>query len=181
MILTRWLPLPCLLIAYGLATPTWADVDVSEYQTRQSVRSDKEREALQADFERQRREEEAHAHAARREEARRQAEEQARREARPYPVKLTEARCTLCHSPLNFETSRHAWPGWAAVVLRMKYFNQALLAWEDMWIISRHLSRTHPADATSAAIEWGSLALAPTLVAIAVAWRRHRKLKPKES
>lgn len=172
---SRWRLLLCLLLAFTHAAPSWADVDVSEYQTRQSVRSNKERKTLQADFERQRREETERERAIRELESRRLAEEQARREARPYPVKLTEARCTLCHTAGNFENTGHAWPGWVAVVLRMKYFNQAPLAWNDMWIISHHLSRTRPADAASAAIEWGSLVLVPIFIAGTIAWRRRRK------
>ncbi len=175
MILSRWLLFQWFLLGLPAAAPAWADVDVSEYQPRQSVRSAQERESLQADFERQRHEAEARAEAARREEARRRAEEHARREARPYPVRLTEARCTSCHSALNYETNRHAWPGWAAVVLRMKFFNHAPLAWQDMWIISRHLSQTRPADPATAAIEWCCLALAPVFFAGAVAWRHRRK------
>lgn len=175
MIRLRWLIIQCHLLGLPAAAPSWADVDVSEYQTRQAVRSEREREALQAAFERQRREEAAREQWVQEQESRRRAEEQARREARPYPVKLTEARCTLCHMAQNYENSAHAWPGWAVVVLRMHFFNLAPLDWTEMWAISRHLAQTYPADTASALLEWGVLATMPVLVIGPVAWCRRRK------
>lgn len=175
MIRLRWLIIHCLLLGLPPTAPSWADVDVSEYQTRQSVRSEREREALQAAFERQRRAEAAREQRVQEQESRRLAEEQARREARPYPVKLTEARCTLCHAAQNYEYSAHAWPGWAVVVLRMRLFNLAPLDWTEMWVISRHLSQTYPADTALALLEWGAFATLPTLVAGSLLWYRRRK------
>ncbi len=157
-------------------------MDVSEYQATGAVRSRQETERLQKEFEQQRALEEERARQAEAEAARQLAEEAARRAARPWPVRLTEARCTLCHSATNYETSSHTLPGWIAVILRMRYFNMAPLEWEETWIIGRHLSKARPPDASTALFEWGAtgtLIAAPFLLYY-WATRRHRRFRKKE-
>lgn len=170
------------LLFLAAAARLQADVDVSEYRASGAVRSARESARLKQEFERRRTEEETKARQAEAESARRSAEEEARRAARPWPVRLTEARCTLCHAAANYEDIRHALPGWLAVLLRMRYFNLAPLDWEETWIIGRHLSETRPADAATALMEWtvaGTVFASPILLYL---WstRRTRRSRKKE-
>jgi hypothetical protein len=172
-----------LVVLVGLSSSPRADVDVSEYRASGAVRSQRESARLKQEFEQRRAEEAAKARQAEAESARRLAEEAARRAARPWPVRLTEARCTLCHAAANYEATSHALPGWIAVILRMRYFNLAPLDWEEAWTISRHLSETRPADALIALFEWsaaGAMIAGPFLLYF---WttRRQRRFRKKES
>lgn len=157
-------------------------MDVSEYRASGAVRSQGESARLRQEFERRRAEEEAKGRQAEAESARRIAEEQARRAARPWPVRLTEARCTLCHAATNYEETRHALPGWMAVLLRMRYFNLAPLDWEETWIIGRHLSETRPADAATALMEWSATGIVLASPVLLYLWttRRTRRSRKKE-
>lgn len=172
-----------LVVLVGISPGTQADVDVSEYRASGAVRTQRESARLQREFEQRRADEEAKARQAEAEAARRFAEAEARRAARPWPVRLTEARCTPCHAAANYEETRHALPGWIAVLLRMRYFNQAPLDWQESWVIGRHLSETRPDDGPGALLEWsaaGALIAGPPLFFL---WttRRHRRLRKKES
>lgn len=154
MIRPTWRALVAIFLL--ACTHARADVDVSEYQTRQAVRSETEARRLRAILDR---EEEAAAQRARLAqdtEAQRLAAEGARLAARPWPQRLTEERCTLCHSASNYATGGHTLPGWWAVILRMRYINQAPVTWGDHWTIALHLAENHPADAETVAYEWGT-------------------------
>ncbi len=48
-------------------------------------------------------------------------------DARPYPERLVEARCTRCYGPENYLSESHTWIGWQAVALRMQWLNDANL------------------------------------------------------
>jgi hypothetical protein len=158
-------------------------VDVSEYSATGAVRSERERARLQREFEQRQAEEEERSRQAAAEAARRLAEEEARRAARPWPVRLTEARCTLCHAAANYEGAAHALPGWIAVLLRMRYFNLAPLDWEETWVIGRHLSETRPADGLTELLEWSAAAalLAGPVLLLFLNTRRRRRHGKKES
>jgi hypothetical protein len=135
-----------------------ADVDVSEYQLKEAVRSPQESERLQKEFMLQRIEEASKASHAEADLARRYAEEEARRAARPWPVRLTETRCTQCHADEHYRAVAHALPGWIAVALRMRFFNMAPLDWAEIWIISRHLAERQRADGVTVLLEWSAAA-----------------------
>jgi hypothetical protein len=92
-----------------------------------AVRSERERQRLQAEFARQREQEEQRARIEADKRERLAAADAARLAARPYPLRLTESRCTVCHAATHFQQQAHTWPGWLAVVLRMKCFNHASL------------------------------------------------------
>jgi len=123
---------------------------------------------------------------ARREEEVRAAEEAVRlaREAelaaRPYGVRLLEARCeTVCHGLDRFAHTRHSWLGWQAVILRMQHLNDALLDPGERADLARHLATAQPASLAAAATEY---AIPPVLLAAPflgwAGWRRWRKRKP---
>lgn len=173
-----------LLLAVAIAggsPPGLADVDVADYQTPGAVRSERERQRLQREFARQRAEEEQRARIEVEEQARLAAAEAARLAARPYPLRLTESRCTVCHAASHFQQQAHTWPGWLAVVLRMKYFNHAPLETAEIPVIVGHLAATYPAGGIDTLIEFG---VAPSFLAAAampLLWfRRRRKAGRRE-
>lgn len=132
----RWVWIIALFCIAGAAR---AEMDASEYEVRKSVQSDAEREALrrriEADKETDRIREQAEAE-------RRAAEAERRRqelEARPYPVRLAEARCTECHPAAQFEGKHHGWVGWSLVVARMRFLNGAVISGHEAAIIIPHL------------------------------------------
>ena len=135
-------------------------------------------------------ERERHQEAVRRqiEEARRRAEDQARQEAearrqreaelaaRPYPVRLTEARCLGCHRIDDLLDHPRTRLGWELVALRMQRFNGANLEPGERAVIAAHLARTHPAPMYRRIAEpliLIAILLAPVLVWWQ--WRRRRQ------
>lgn len=167
-----------MLLALALAggsPPALADVDVADYQAPGAVRSERERQRLQAEFARQREQEEQRARIEADTRERLAAAEAARLAARPYPLRLTESRCTVCHAATHFQQQAHTWPGWLAVVLRMKYFNHASLESVEIPAIVGHLAATYPAAGIDAAFE---LAVAPSVLGAAMLplrWQRRRR------
>lgn len=158
-----------------------ADIDPSEYELKTSVRSEKERKRLQAEFardqqqqaERQRQEDER--------EARRQAAEKAAWEALPYPLRLTRTRCTVCHAADNFANQRHNRIGWELVILRMQYFNEAQLGAGERGMIAGHLAGAYPAigrTALSEALQQLAAALLPFWIWIVWKISRSRPWPP---
>jgi hypothetical protein len=116
------------------------------------------------------------------EEAQRRAEERARQEtearqqreaelaARPYPVRLTEARCLICHRLEDLLDRPRTRLGWELVALRMQRFNGAYLEPGERAVISGHLARTHPAPMYQRIAE--PLILITILLAPVLVWWR---------
>ncbi len=167
-----WIKSVVLCVLLSSAYPAQADIDVAEYQTSRSVQSEDERRALQQNFETERRREAEREAALRAAAERELADAQARQAARPWPERLTQARCTHCHADQNYLRIRHALPGWWLVILRMRYFNRAELTWPEMWIISQHLTTTHPADSWIVLLEWLVPLLPFSTLIVLVKWRR---------
>ena len=145
-----------------------ADIDDREYEFKQSVRSAAERKRLEVEFQAAR---QAEAELARQEaaqEARRLAAEKAVRDALPFPVRLTQARCTTCHSENNYLNQRHNRVGWELVILRMQVFNAAQLDAGERGIIAGHLAQTRPAAGHDALLE--SLQQLAALLLPAAVW-----------
>lgn len=170
-----------LLVAAG--NPVRADIDVSEYQTRAKPGSEKEQARLKARIEEEARLDAERARQEAEEEARRIAAERARLEARPYPVRLTERRCTLCHNADNYTQNRHTWLGWLVVVLRMQHLNHCPLEPGERDVIVAHLAETHPAPLAQALMELGG-SMMTLLIPVAAgvgawAWRRRRRKAPR--
>jgi hypothetical protein len=176
MTLAVWLLGASLLLA--ACNPAWSDIDPSEYETKARTGSPMEQARLRAQIEEEARREAERAQREAEEEAKRIAAERARLEARPYPVRLTERRCTLCHIADNYTGNRHTWLGWQAVVLRMQYLNHCPLEPGERGVIVAHLAETYPASTAEAMLEWGALVggLASPLAAVFAfrVWRRHR-------
>lgn len=136
-----------------------ADIDPDELKAHTALKDRKaQKEALkqiEIDKSAEARREAEEALAAERAEAdRRRAEE-----ARPWPVRLTEQRCTVCHPAINYTRNAHALPGWWAVGLRMKYANKAPVDLDELRIIVPHLAEAHPATGFDHWIEWMLAAL----------------------
>jgi hypothetical protein len=130
-----------------------ADIDDREYEFKKSVRSAAERKRLEIEF---RAAQQAEAELARQEaaqEARRLAAAKAAYEALPYPVRLTQARCTTCHTEDNYINQRHNRVGWELVILRMQLLNEAVLAAGERGLIADHLAQTRPATGHDALLE----------------------------
>ncbi|MBM3392628.1 MAG: hypothetical protein FJY34_11765 [Betaproteobacteria bacterium] len=171
----RRLALLCLFAA----APVSGEMEDREYESAETA---KPAHVL----ERRKREIEAELRAAsRRQEEARAAEEAARlaREAdlaaRPYAVRLLEARCeTVCHGHERFAHARHGWLGWQAVILRMQYLNGALLDPGERNDLARHLAAIQPASFAESVMEY---AIAPAMLATPflgwVGWRRWRRSK----
>lgn len=155
-----------------VAHPALADIDPAEYQLNSSVRSEKESQRLQAEFEADK---QRQAQLQRREEenaARRQTAEKTAFEALPYPVRLTRTRCTLCHIEDNYVGQRHNRLGWELIILRMQHLNEAPLAAGERSVIAAHLAATYPARGRIALTEAPQqLALALSPVWLLLAWK----------
>lgn len=145
-----------------------ADIDESEYEIKKSVRSATERKRLEIEFQAA---QQAEAELARQEaaqETRRLATEMAAREALPFPVRLTQARCTTCHSEDNYIQQRHNRIAWELVILRMQVLNGAELDGGERGIIADHLAQIRSATGHDALLE--SLQQLATLLLPAVLW-----------
>ena|SRR3989338_3596305 len=143
-----------LLLLYWLSvSPASADIDPSEYEPKTSVRSEKERSRLKAIFEADKKVEAEQLRREAEADARRLAEKMAAWEALPYPVRLTETRCTGCHIAANYTKQRHNRIGWELVVLRMQYLNGVRLGEGERSIIAAHLTQNYPPAGIDAATE----------------------------
>lgn len=168
---------PFLLACLLAAAPASGEMEDREYESAEAAKPAQV-------IERRKREIEAELQAeARREEEVRAAEEAVRlaREAelaaRPYGVRLLEARCeTVCHGFDRFAHVRHGWLGWQAVILRMQHLNGALLDPGERADLARHLASTQAASLEEAMLEYSVL---PAMLAVPVAgwagWRRWRR------
>ena len=164
----RRLVLLCLLTA---ASPAGGEMEGEDYEPVE-VR------VPARDLERRKREIEVELQAeARREEEARAAEEAARLAraaelaARPYGVRLLEARCdTVCHGLERITQTRHSWLGWQAVILRMEFLNGALLDPGERDDLAKHLAETLPAGIWRTLIEYGSLPLTLVLALTSICW-----------
>jgi hypothetical protein len=173
----RWFP--ALLLVCGYAA---ADIDSSAYDAGGVIRSDAQRQALQRQFEIER-EAEAAREAARLAELEQQRAAAAAREAaRPWPERLTEQRCTLCHPATHYSAQRHTWLGWTLVVKRMVHLNKAPIPSEEHPVIVSFLLAEYPPAAADTLIEYG----APPLMLVILGgagcfaqrwWRRRRTIQ----
>lgn len=164
-VLARALVIACL----ALPVIGRADIDPGELQSHTALKDRKSQDRFQRQIEidklaEARREAEEAKTAQHAEEERRRAEA-----ARPWPVRLTEQRCTLCHPAINYTRNAHALPGWWAVALRMKYANKAPVDWNELQVIVPHLAEAHPAEGIDDWIEWALALLlfaSPALIAV---------------
>lgn len=171
---------PTLLIgAMLIALPASADIDESAYEAGKSVRSERERQRLQAQLADEAAAERQRADAEAAEEARAWAEATAREAARPYPERLTRRQCTVCHEASNFSTRRHTWIAWRIVVARMVWINGAAIDAELQGVIAGYLADTYPAGPEERIVEYGLPVALLALLALMVwagrrllAWRR---------
>ncbi|OGS99570.1 MAG: hypothetical protein A3F73_02985 [Gallionellales bacterium RIFCSPLOWO2_12_FULL_59_22] len=167
-----------LLLSLAWAGTAHADIDTSEYELKSSIRSEKEREQFRAQLEKSRVEEVERERAQAEAEARRHAEEMERLAARPYPVRLLEARCTVCHAATNYENQNHTWLGWWLVVSRMEYFSKVALNSGERGVIVAHLTETRPGDTRIVLMEYGALAVS-LLGAALLVWQGVRRIRQK--
>ena len=133
--------------------PATADIDPAEYQLQSSVRNDQERKRLQAEFEVDRQKEAALQRRDEEATAQQQAADKAAWDRLPYPVRLTQTRCTLCHEALNYANQRHNRVGWELVMLRMQYVNEATIGAGERSVIAAHLAEAYPALGVESLVE----------------------------
>lgn len=167
--------LACLLAA----APAGGEMGDREYAATETVKSAQILERRKREIEAELRAESRRAEEERAaEEARRLARE-AELAARPYGVRLLEARCeTVCHGLDRLAQARHGWLGWQAVILRMQHLNGALLDPGDRGDLARHLAAAQPASPGEAALEYAVLPAALAVPFLGWAgWRRWRKRK----
>lgn len=144
----------CLYIGIWLSTkPAMADIDPAEYQLPSSVRSEQERKRLKADFESDRKREADLLQQEEAEAAQKLAAEKAAWDALPYPVRLTQQRCTRCHVADNYVKQGHNRVGWELVVWRMQYLNDTPLGPGERGLIATHLAETYPAKGAAGVVE----------------------------
>ncbi len=152
MPISRILVSLCLLFCI-YARPAMADIDPAEYQLPSSVRTEQERKRLEAEFSTDKLKE---AQLQRLEEvqaAQKQAADKAAWDALPYPVKLTQTRCTSCHVAKTFESQRHNRVGWELLILRMQYLNAAPLGPGERSLIAAHLAEAYPVKGVASFVE----------------------------
>jgi hypothetical protein len=160
--------MPVLVLLLFLTGAAIAGLDIDQYMPPiESDLTEEERERRQQAVQREI------------QEARRRAEEQARQEAearrqheadlaaRPYPVRLTEARCLSCHPIETLLERPRTRLGWELVALRMQRFNGAHLKPGERAVITSHLAEAHPAPThrkIAEAVIMGLFVLAPALL-----------------
>lgn len=164
-----------LLVAL-FAAPLHADIDESAYEAVGAVRGEAQRQKMQAELareitaEQQRAAEEAAAM------EKIHAESVAREAARPYPERLTEQQCTLCHPAENYTSKHHTWLYWRLVVARMVWLNEAPVTPEAQTTIVAHLAKTYPARGEEIVTEYGLPAIMLALLS-GTAWAARRLWK----
>lgn len=172
----RWLVAGVLaLLALGVG----ADVDLADYDPRAAPkdRQAQARDTRQVELDKQA---EARREAALSQEAERLKAAQRRLdEARPWPVRLTEQRCTRCHAASNYRANGHTLIGWWGVAIRMKQVNGAPVSWHELTVIVPHLAEQYPAHGADRVIEWGVLAAVLGLSGVGFLvggrWQRRRR------
>jgi hypothetical protein len=121
-------PLRCAsltLSASVLATPAAAEMDAADYQLEQVIRSQAQRDRIRSEIEREVDQEAELAWRAALEQEQQGAEAAAAEARRPFPERLLQARCTLCHPPGNYLNQHHTLLGWHLVIARMRWLNRA--------------------------------------------------------
>lgn len=136
-----------------------ADIDVSEYEFKASLRDRKAREAQLRRIADDQAAEARHAAAAAAAAERQARERQQAEAARPWPERLTEQRCTSCHSAANYTRRAHTVLGWWVVALRMREINGAQAGLAELAVIVPFLAEKHPAGGLAAGLEWSLLPL----------------------
>lgn len=135
---------------------TLAEMDVTEYQSEESVPSAAERERIRAEVE------------AEREAARgRELDEQeaalryrlAIEAAQPFPQRLYHRLCQGCHPSDVLAQARHTWPGWYLTIARMRWFNRAAMTSDEALAISRYLVQQQPLQGWPRLREYGLITL----------------------
>ena len=154
-----------------------ADVDPADYAVKSSIRSEEERQRMRALLEAEKKAEDEQLRREAEAEAQRLAAEKAAWNLLPYPVRVTEARCTTCHIAKNYSSQRHNRIGWELVTLRMQYLNDTVLKEGERSVIAAHLTQQYPAVGIDAATE----ALAQLLVILSPAglWLAWRSIRAK--
>jgi cytochrome c5 len=150
-----------LVLMTVLALAVMAEPSGDDYRSEQSApKSEAERERLVREIEATRHREaleQAARDAAARAEAARQA---GLRAQRPLGARLTEARCTSCHTLEVVEKVTQGPIGWRWTVERMRWWHGAALAANEAGAISEHLSRSQAAGPWRRALEVGVAAVA---------------------
>lgn len=170
---------PPILLCLLAAVPAGAEMEDREYESAEAVKPAHVLERRTREIEAASRAADARAEAARAAEETARLARETELAARPYGVRLLEARCdTECHGLDRFAHTRHGWLGWQAVILRMQHLNDALLDPGDRADLARHLASAQPASNAWAALEWLLLisALATPWLGW-TGWRRWTKSK----
>jgi len=173
----RWLTW-ALLAALWVA-PALAEMDASDYKIDEVITSGKVRDKIKAEIAREMDQEARQAQRDAEEEARQRAQAEAEEARRPYPQRLLQSRCTLCHLADNYLNQRHTALGWHGVIARMRWLNRAPIAWDEHFVLANELARLRPAAAADAVLEVGAgtaaLALPLVLLWGLGRWRRQRR------
>lgn len=140
-------------VAFCLAATVHADIEDGAYDAASKRVPPAARQAMDARLEQERQREQERERIEAAQEARRDAAKRAAWDALPYPVRLTQTRCTTCHAAEHYESQRHNRLGWEIVTLRMYYLNNAPLQDGERGIIAAHLAERLPARDTDAAVE----------------------------
>lgn len=164
-----------LVLTLCIAISSWAEMEGDAY-TPEGVLDARTRDLLRERIQAERAaeaERDALRQAAAQEEQARLAAEAARR---PYPERLFEARCGLCHAPEQLVAIRHTWLGWQAVIARMRWLNGAPLSQAESNVLARHLAQHQGARGVAALLEWLGL-LGAALALALIPWLGWRKLR----
>lgn len=149
-----------------LAAMAHADIEDGAYDAASKRVSPAARQAMDARLAQERQREQERERIEAEAEAQRVAAEREAWEALPYPVRLTQTRCTLCHVAQNYESQRHNRLGWEIVILRMQVLNDAPLGPGERSVIAAQLAQAYPASGREAWME----ALQQLAVALLPLW-----------
>lgn len=131
-----------------------AELDAADYKIEPVIPAGRAREQVRAEIARDIEQEARHAQREAELEARQRAQAEAEEARRPYPQRLLQSRCTLCHPADKYLNQRHTVIGWHLVILRMRWLNRAPIAIEDHAMLASELAQVRPAQGTDALAEY---------------------------
>lgn len=174
-LLPGWLCLGWLLL---WPLPLAAELSSDDYHSGAAIRSEAERQQVQALIEEARareaeraRQRAAAEHAAAAEQAAAAAAAMARR---PRGEHLVTVHCSGCHPPERLALARHSHLGWGLTLLRMRLLHRAPVPLADLAPMIGHLGHVQGASALRLTLEYGLAALALGLPA-GWLWRRRQR------
>lgn len=145
-----------------------AEMDASDYQVNEFLRSAAEREQVRRVIEAEIEAEQARSERIAADE--RDAGERiaAERAARPRAIRLIEERCSRCHGDQNITDVEAGWLGWQWIILRMQWINGATLLPGERDVLATHFANAGRAGSVRVFAEYAGAGLMAVVAVSAI-------------